>query len=343
MRLDVSVVVPTYNRAGLIGETLRSILAQTLPPREVIVVDDGSTDDTESVVRQFGPVVRYVRIDHSCPANARKVGISLARCDWIALCDSDDLWLPEKLELQARLVEEAPGVEYCFTDFWLLRPQGRDSLSKFQQAPPGFWKGVQVLSSADLWIFSEPIFPRILKFQPIFPSSLLFSKRFYEAVGGFRPEVVGNIPAEDLEFTLRCTLTAPLGAVAKPVVEIRKHPASHSADTLGVLQGEIYILEYARSSYSLPLHLLRQIEAQISMRSAAAAALAFARGELSLVRQLEPRVARVDRDPKLRLKFAVAKLPTFLGLPLARLLVLLRSATARRRATASNVFPTAET
>lgn len=101
MSVTVSVVVPTYNRADLIGETLERILAQTVPPAEVIVVDDGSTDDTPAVLARFGARIRVERIENSGEIDARNHGIRLARGTLIAFCDSDDLWEADHL---ARMV-----------------------------------------------------------------------------------------------------------------------------------------------------------------------------------------------------------------------------------------------
>src|SRR5579872_1896806 len=116
MTAGVSVVIPTYNRATLIGDTIDSILRQTVPPAEVIVVDDGSTDDTAAVVARYGGAVRYHRIENSGPGVARNIGVSLARSPWIAFCDSDDIWLPIKQERQLRLQALCPEVESSFTD-----------------------------------------------------------------------------------------------------------------------------------------------------------------------------------------------------------------------------------
>src|SRR4051794_8595591 len=94
-----TVVVPSYNRCDLIGETLESILLQHLPAAEVIVIDDGSTDETKAVVAHFGARVTYRKIPSSGVQVARNVGIQMARTLWIALCDSDDLWRPDHLSL----------------------------------------------------------------------------------------------------------------------------------------------------------------------------------------------------------------------------------------------------
>jgi glycosyltransferase involved in cell wall biosynthesis len=104
----ISVVVPTFDRAGVLGRSLDSVLGQTLPPLEVIVVDDGSTDETERVVgERDAELVRYVRQPRRSGAQAaRNRGIGEAQGDWIAFQDSDDEWLPDKLERQAALLAE---------------------------------------------------------------------------------------------------------------------------------------------------------------------------------------------------------------------------------------------
>ena len=103
----VSVILPTYNRAAMLGPALKSVLGQTYSELELIVVDDGSTDDTESVVAAIGDErVRYLRLDANggCAA-ARNAGIRAARGEWLAFQDSDDEWLPNKLEAQLASVQ----------------------------------------------------------------------------------------------------------------------------------------------------------------------------------------------------------------------------------------------
>jgi glycosyltransferase involved in cell wall biosynthesis len=101
----ISVVIPTLNRAGILPRSLESVLAQTLQPAEIVVVDDGSTDDTERVVRKCSPLIRYVRLPIRRGAQAaRNRGIREARGDWIAFQDSDDEWFPDKLERQVELL-----------------------------------------------------------------------------------------------------------------------------------------------------------------------------------------------------------------------------------------------
>lgn len=118
----VSVILPTYNRAHVVGRAIRSVLEQTYEDFELIVVDDGSTDGTEEVVRSFDdPRIRYIRhAQNRGGAAARNTGIRAARGEYIAFQDSDDEWLPEKLEKQMRIFENSsPDVGVVYTAFYL--------------------------------------------------------------------------------------------------------------------------------------------------------------------------------------------------------------------------------
>lgn len=111
-----SVVLPTYNRAGLIARTIQSVLDQTWESWELIIIDDGSTDETAQVVSPFlkDARIRYLRQTNSGQAVARNRGISTATGDYIAFLDSDDLWLPMKLELQAEALMRDPSIDVVY-------------------------------------------------------------------------------------------------------------------------------------------------------------------------------------------------------------------------------------
>ncbi|MBL9078203.1 MAG: glycosyltransferase family 2 protein [Planctomycetes bacterium] len=111
----VSVVIPTYNRARLLARAIDSVLAQTQPAAEVLVVDDGSTDDTAAVVARYGTAVRYLSQRNAGVSAARNHGVRQARCEWVAFLDSDDFWLPEKLARQLPWLAD-PTVVVCFTN-----------------------------------------------------------------------------------------------------------------------------------------------------------------------------------------------------------------------------------
>ena len=98
MKPKVSVVIPTYNSSQFIVETLESVFAQTYKDYEIIVVDDGSTDNTKEVLQPYTSRIKYIYKENGGPASARNVGIKSAQGEYIAFLDSDDRWLPEKLE-----------------------------------------------------------------------------------------------------------------------------------------------------------------------------------------------------------------------------------------------------
>ncbi|MDS0281796.1 glycosyltransferase family 2 protein [Haloarcula onubensis] len=125
----VSVVVPTYNRAQTLGAAIESVLGQTYERFELLVVDDGSTDQTQSVVEGFeDPRIRYRRFEGNRGANvARNAGIRNANADLVAFVDSDDTWRPEKLARQVERMRETPDrVGVVYTGYWLERPSGRE-------------------------------------------------------------------------------------------------------------------------------------------------------------------------------------------------------------------------
>ena len=127
----VSVLIPTYNRAYILGSALKSVLNQTYRPMEVIVVDDGSKDETRSVVQKFGTQVRYIYQDNAGLAAARNTGLLAARGEYLAFQDSDDLWVPWKLQVQVALMRAVPELALTWTDMTAVDEQGRVIKSRY--------------------------------------------------------------------------------------------------------------------------------------------------------------------------------------------------------------------
>ena len=112
----ISVLIPAYNYGRFIGDAVKSVLEQTFSDYEIIVVDDGSTDDTEEVVRQFRSV-RYIFREHGGISKARNVAVQEAKGKWLAFLDADDLWKEDKLEKQVAYIKEHPDCRILFTRF----------------------------------------------------------------------------------------------------------------------------------------------------------------------------------------------------------------------------------
>jgi glycosyltransferase involved in cell wall biosynthesis len=134
----VSIIIPTFNRARLVARAIESVLAASEDGDEVLVVDDGSTDDTAAALAVFGDRIRRIRIANSGPGAARNHGIALARNPLVAFLDSDDEWLPEKLTLQRRLLAARPDLVFCFSDFRMRSADGRVSEHYLQ-----YWHGIR--------------------------------------------------------------------------------------------------------------------------------------------------------------------------------------------------------
>ncbi|MFT6287271.1 MAG: glycosyltransferase involved in cell wall biosynthesis [Alcanivorax sp.] len=111
---DISVIVPVYNDGKYIGEAIESVLSQSINPFEIIVVDDGSTDDSAATARRFSNRVRLIRQTNRGAAAARNTGISAATGNYLGFLDADDLWLPNKLELQIAAMELNPALDMVF-------------------------------------------------------------------------------------------------------------------------------------------------------------------------------------------------------------------------------------
>jgi glycosyltransferase involved in cell wall biosynthesis len=124
MGTSVSVIVPTFNRDRWLGNAIRSALHQLQAGDELIVVDDGSTDDTPAVVAAFGTRVTYLRGEHRGAGPARNLGLAHARGDLVAFLDSDDEWLLGKLARQRAFLEARPDVLFCFSDFQVVTADG---------------------------------------------------------------------------------------------------------------------------------------------------------------------------------------------------------------------------
>ena len=133
MTAPVTCIIPVYNAGRYLAEAVRSVMAQTRPPVEIIIVDDGSTDDSAQVAASFDGGVGYVRQDNAGPAAARNLGLQHARAEFVAFLDADDTWHPEKLERQLARFGARPELDISVTqvaNFWAPEDAARDPRSR---------------------------------------------------------------------------------------------------------------------------------------------------------------------------------------------------------------------
>jgi glycosyltransferase involved in cell wall biosynthesis len=197
---DVSVVIPTWNRAELLVKAVRSALAQTIPPLEVLVCDDGSTDDSEKVVSTMGDTrVRWLAGERGGrPAIPRNRGVRESKGEWIAFLDNDDEWLPDKLEKQLRLAERTGCRAVC---------------SNASRNVPG--QGV--MGNYLTWDCERITFDDLLRVNQVICSSALVHRSLFEKMMGF-PENEVLKALEDYALWLRLATLTDFAFSAEPLL-----------------------------------------------------------------------------------------------------------------------------
>jgi glycosyltransferase involved in cell wall biosynthesis len=208
----VSIIIPTYNRADLIGETIQSVVDQSYKNWELIVVDDGSEDHTEEVIKKFNiSAISYYKIEHCGRlGQVRNIGIKAAKGEYIAFLDSDDIWLPQKLEYQLALLDQYPNASFIF--------------GHGEQFGPGAIPPPKL----------EPLFvgnvflPLLMEERFVFyVPTVLFQKEILKKIG---PIDERWISGGDFNFFLRMGFYFDGIFSNEIVVKIRKHEQSHSAN-----------------------------------------------------------------------------------------------------------------
>ncbi|MGQ0543113.1 MAG: glycosyltransferase family 2 protein [Blastocatellia bacterium] len=206
MSQTVSIVIPTYNYARFIAEAIDSVLAQTYPISEIIVVDDGSTDGTEDVVRRFGERVRYIKQKNAGVCAARNNGVEKSSGELIAFLDADDTWLPEKIEKQ---VEKFTGNK----EIGLVHCGMREFDSGTGETIMLRLEGGEGWLAEDMVLWEKPV-------VNVSGSIIVVSRKAFYDVGRFDTELkVG----EDWDFCYRVAKLYKVGFVPEALVNYRNH------------------------------------------------------------------------------------------------------------------------
>lgn len=229
--MDISVIIPTYNRKNTLPRAVESVLNQTYKPVEIIIVDDGSTDGTKEWFSEMYPLVHYIYQVNSGVSSARNTGINSARGDWIALLDSDDEWLPDKLELQVKLLQNNAELRFCHTnEIWIRNGVRINQMKKHQK-------------------YGGNIFKKCLDICRISPSSSLFHTSVIKDVGRFDESLD---VCEDYDLWLRITAKYPVLFLDQPLIKkFGGHTDQLSRVFGGIEQYRIRSLEKILTSKSL--------------------------------------------------------------------------------------------
>jgi glycosyltransferase involved in cell wall biosynthesis len=200
---QVSIIIPTYNRAHFLPDAIESVFAQTYRNWELIVVDDGSTDNTKEVVEKYGSRVRYFYQENKGPGAARNLGIRQARGEYIAFLDSDDMWMPEKLERQVRLFEREPDVGLAGCGCYYVDEGG--TVRGAEQAP-------YTIDHKDMQV----------RCALVGSTDAAMARRVcFEEVGLFDESL---LRCEDWDMWLRISKRYTVKCIRDPLVKIRVHP-----------------------------------------------------------------------------------------------------------------------
>ena len=227
---SISVIVPTYNYGSYIAEALASIAAQTLQPTQIIVIDDGSTDQTRAVVEsQRMPNLRYVYQNNAGVSAARNRALELASGEYIAFLDADDRWRPRMLEQQAALLKSDPHMVFCFSNFVRFDHASGTLLNEqfyyySELASLPLADGPQPNSS----VIRADAFSSLVMFNeiPAYTQAILFRR---EAIAGMRFNTALKV-CEDTDFVLRAAMKGSVGFNREVLAEIRRHTTNATAD-----------------------------------------------------------------------------------------------------------------
>lgn len=202
----VSVVIPAYNAGECIKRAIESVLAQTFCDYEVIVVDDGSTDNTAEAVRKYGPKVRYIHQDNAGVSVARNTAIAAAKGKWIAFLDADDEWLPGKLRRQMELLRRNPDLHWCGANYYRALGPKRASVYNVKAI-------TKALAGRD---YIENYFRLAGKMRfGAETQTVIVRKDVFDELGGFEP---GRVRAQDLDVWWRIAHKFPkIGYIAEPL------------------------------------------------------------------------------------------------------------------------------
>jgi glycosyltransferase involved in cell wall biosynthesis len=236
--MKISVLIPAYNSASTIGATLDSVLCQTAPADEILVMNDGSLDETATVLKLYEPRIKAFWQPNSGISSARNALIARARGDLIAFLDSDDLWHPNYLEMQRKLYERYPQAAAVFA-----------AHANFSGLGSYDWNHTRSDSQISVEIFEPLSFFRRFQMAPghFVLSFCCFQKRILEGVGSepFKLRV-----AEDVYFCNRLPFWGPVAFASAPFLgAYRVREGSLSSNRLNCAEGEVSAFELLESHY----------------------------------------------------------------------------------------------
>lgn len=236
----VSVVIPAYNCSSYIGDAIDSVLRQSYQDFEIIVIDDGSTDGTGELVRTRYPIVRYVKKDNGGASSARNEGIRLSKGEYIAFLDSDDIWMPDKLEKQIAAFGNDSRIGMVFTD--------NDCFIGDKRLPSNFDKHKHLMTGdfvRNVFLYSHVATPTVMVKREVF-----------DTVGYFDQ---GLATAEDDNMWMRISLNYPVSLINEILVSCGLSPNSLSRTPGNIYKGVFRNIQLITTKYPLLYERLKDL------------------------------------------------------------------------------------
>jgi glycosyltransferase involved in cell wall biosynthesis len=224
----VSVIVPAFNSAAFLPATLDSIVAQSYPRVEIVIVDDGSDDHTRDVVARYGDRIVYNRQAHfGGPSRPRNIGVSLASGDYLAFFDADDIMHEDKLAAQMAVFARLPNVGLVFSDFAVIDEQGRTTQERFLDSYRSFRRALRETGLPGCSVISGPsLCDALLRANFIGTSGVVARKNAVIEVGGFDESLLN---ADDIDLWHRLARAGrEFAFLARPLHSYRRRSGSVS-------------------------------------------------------------------------------------------------------------------
>jgi glycosyltransferase involved in cell wall biosynthesis len=270
MSVTISVVIPVYNGANFIADTIRSVLNQTYTNYEVVVVNDGSKDGTIEQLAQFGDAIKLISIPNGGVSNARNVGIRASSGDYIAFLDADDLWVPQKLERQLAAMLRAPSVGFSCSNY-MVRAGNEDieHFSRFRQDARGIVTDVPLTSALENLIKNNFVgtCSNVMVKRQILEQSGLFDTAYRQA--------------EDYDLWLRCAMVTDFLLISSVLMSKTTHDTNLTNNFVETLHcHEMVLMKFQRSAaVSSRPHLIPMIDAELASVRYSIGDLYFNRGK----------------------------------------------------------------
>jgi glycosyltransferase involved in cell wall biosynthesis len=220
----VSVIIPTYNSAKYLSETIESVLKQSYNIIEIIVVDDGSTDESKGVLSKYSGRIKYFYIKNSGPATARNYGIKNSTGEWIAFLDSDDIWLPGKIEKQLNHMKTRMNKSFCCSDW--------SNFVKVEDTSISVLKNYEAFEK-------NPDFDLMLKENFVLTSSVLIERKKLLKTNLFWESLKGP---EDRHLWLRI-LQQGNAEICKEIMVLRRFHSANISSTIAFIENQLVMLE----------------------------------------------------------------------------------------------------